>query len=582
MESKTPKFDSLLDKIFEELSPHTRPCKWSGEHMHCEGQFEITSEDIEFLKMLRVPAPNFCPTGRSRRRFLYMGIFQVFKHQCDVPGHKESMISTLPPECPFLVYDYKYFIYDEFNAFTFGQDYDSNISPMETLFQLRKIFPMPSLTNRDPSSVNSDYSNGGRNLKNGYYAFGCYGSEDIWYSHMAGSSKEVMDSSFVYKSDHIYNGFHTDNSHKSSFIYFSKDCADSIFLFDCRNCIDCFGCVNMRNVKYCIWNQQVSKEDYENFMGINSPFSRDFLNESKEKFWQSVKSNPMNASRNTAVKNVTGVLLSNTKNIYDITQSENSEHIRHADGGLSNKDSMDFLYSGGHSELLYSTTNIGSQSSNVKFSISSKFCTNCEFIFNSKNLDNCFMCFGLQNKSYCILNKQYLPEKYFKILDEIKSDMMKRGEYGDGVEMQFSAMPYNFSLAQISFPLTNEEIKKLGGYIVKEPETNAGNAQFISTKDLPQVINKVSDDIINFGIKCEVTGRPFRIVESELQFLRKMKLPLPSTHPSLRLQQYLYMAPLGKRHQALCAKCGEAINSLFNPKDGYILYCEKCYQQEVY
>src|SRR6185369_15717386 len=131
METKTPQFDALLDKVLEELVPHVRVCKWKGEHKHCEGEFEITDEDIKFLKMLRVPPPNFCPPCRRIRRMTFMGLSQLFKIPCDAPGHTEQMISILPPECPFPVYDYKYFISDEFDPFIFGKEYDETKSPYQ-------------------------------------------------------------------------------------------------------------------------------------------------------------------------------------------------------------------------------------------------------------------------------------------------------------------------------------------------------------------------------------------------------------------------------------------------------------------
>src|SRR3989344_1960638 len=190
--SKTPKFDALLEKVLTELVLHERICKWEGGHSHCEGKFKIESEDIKFLQMLRVPPPNYCPTCRRMRRFTFMGLNQLFKINCQAPRHRESMISILSSDSPFPVYDYKYFISDEFNPFLFGKKYEEG-SPLEFLFEMRKEFPMPSFLNRDPSSVNSEYSNGGRNLKNGYYVFACYGSENIWYSSMAGTSKKVLD-----------------------------------------------------------------------------------------------------------------------------------------------------------------------------------------------------------------------------------------------------------------------------------------------------------------------------------------------------------------------------------------------------
>ncbi len=582
MENKTPQFNALLDEILEKLVPHERLCKWTGEHPHCEGKFKIEEEDISFLKMLRVPAPNYCPTCRRMRRFVHMNQSRFFKRLCNAPGHSEKMISILPEECPFPVYNYEYFTGDEFDPFAFGIKYDENKNIMESLLKLRKNFPMPSFLNRDSSSINSEYSNGGRNNKNTYYGFACFNSENSWYTGLLKNSRDIMDSRIIEESDHLYGGLLSDHIYKSSYIYFSNDCIDSMFLFDCRNCDSCFGCVNLRGAKYQIFNQQLSKEDYKKFLESISPLKRSVLREYEEKFWNLVKTLPMNASRNVAVENVQGVMLRNTRNVYDVIDADNSEHIRHVDVVLSHQDSMDILFSGGKSSLLYGTTNIGSHSSNAKFSVSSKFVTNSDFVFNSKNLDNCFMCFGLQNKSYCILNIQYSPEEYFVLVDKIKSKMLQDDEYGDGVGMEFSAQAYNFSMGQTSFPLTDEQIIKLGGYVAQESETNVGNTKILSIDEVPETIDEVGDDIINMAIECEVTGRPFRIIASELAFYRKMKLPLPTIHPAVRLDRLVKLAPAGNKYKVFCAKCHKSIESMFNPENKYILYCEDCFKKEVY
>ena len=579
MQSKTPQFDALLDPILAALVPHTRTCVWKGIHPHCEGDFDLVAEDIEFLRMLRAPASNYCPTCRRIRRMVYMNMARLFKRRCDVPGHKEQMISILTPQCPFPVYDYEYFSGDQFDPFTFGVNWREGESPMEQLFAVRKIFPMPSFLNRDPSSVNSEYSNGGRNNKNVYYAMGCYTCEDIWYSGMIEKGKEIMDSTDVHQGDSVYDGVCAKNIYKSAFVYYSKDCSDCMFTFDCKNCSDCFGCVNLRNKRYCIWNEQKTKEEYEAFMQSITPFSHKFLVETKEKFWKFIATLPMNGSRNTSVKDVSGVLSDHCNNAHDITHCINADHVRHVDGALGHKDSMDLLFSGS-SERVYQTINIGSQSSNVKFSVSSKFTTESEFVFNSKSLSNCFMCFGLQNKSYCILNKQYSPEEYWPLLDRIKTDMLRRGEWGECPDMRFSPQSYNFSMAGIHYPVTREQAEALGAFWAEDPETNVGNTPTIEAKDLPDTITDVDDSILTKAIICEETGRPFRIIATELAFYRKMKLPLPHVHPTTRRQGHFYLAPNGKKFSASCAKCGKDMESIFPKEKGYILYCVDCYQQD--
>ncbi len=579
--SKTPKFDALIEPILADLKPHTRTCAWKSVIPHCEGEFEITEEDIAFLKSFQVPAPNYCPTCRRIIRFSQMGLFRLFKRPCDAPGHSEDVISIFPKECPFPVYDYVYHASDEFDAFAFGREYKSDSSPMAQLFDLRKVAPLPSFLNRESTSINSEYSSGGRNSKNCYYTSGVFNSEDIWYSGLVHKSREVMDSRSINDCTMAYEAIASDHLYKTFFSYFSKNCTDCAFLFDCRNCTDCFGCVNLRNKSYYIFNEQKTKEEYVEFMKSHTPFSYQKLLEHKETFWKLVKSLPINASRNVQANNVSGVLVENSQNLFDVTDFKNSENVRHADSAISHNDSMDILFSGGNSHHLYMTVNIGSQASNVKFSVSSKYCSDCEFIFNSKSCTNCFMCFGLQNKSYCVLNRQYTPEEYWKLVDQIKSDMLARGEYGQPFGLEFSTQAYNFSLAGLYYPISDDTVLSLGAYLALEPETNTSTMATLEASDLPDTITDIDDSILEKAILCEKTGKPFRIIKTELEFYRKYGIPVPHVHPNVRFAWMYNFLRTGVRHYTTCVHCSSDIQSIFDPKDGYLLYCEKCYQQEV-
>lgn len=579
MESKTPIFDKKLDEILKTLVPHEKTCLWSGKHAHCEKNFSITKEDVEFLTMLRAVPPNFCPTCRRMRRLTHLNLTRLFAVTCQKEGHNENLISVFPKEHPFPIWDTESFqnIEDHY----MGRQYDETKTPYQNVYDMRKVFPIANFLNRDSSLVNSEYASGGRNLKNGYYVFGCFSSEDVWYTNHTKSVKQVMNSRVTKNSEFVYQGVFSEHLYKCSFVYFSKNCTDSTFLYDCRNCINCFGCVNLRNKSYCIWNKQYTKEEYMDFMVKHVPFSRDFLDDSYTTFFNLVKELPVNASRNIQSENCKGILLEDSIDLYDVIDGNNSQHVRHGDGVISHKDSMDILFSGGNSHHLYMCTNIGSKASNIKFSVSSKYCTECEFVFNCKNLTNCFMCFGLQNKSFCILNTQYSEEEYYKKVDQIKTRMLELGEYADGVGMEFSAQAYNFSLAQFSFPLSRTEVEDLGGYWAEEPESNVGNLEVLDSNTLPQTIKDVSDDILFQAILCPVTERPFKVVASELAFLRRMNLPLSTIHPSERMRRNFLLAPEGKMYHTQCFLCNSSIESLYDPKDGYKLYCETCFKREV-
>jgi hypothetical protein len=115
----------------------------------------------------------------------------------------------------------------------------------------------------------------------------------------------------------------------------------------------------------------------------------------------------------------------------------------------------------------------------------------------------------------------------------------------------------------VSYPLSDEEIKNIGGYVANDPDTNAGSIDIIKYIDVPQTINEVSDDILTKAIQCSVTGRPFRVIKSEVDFYRQMNLPLPIVHPSIRMENQYKVASPGKKYKATCAKCLKDIESIF-------------------
>ncbi|MBI5412842.1 hypothetical protein HZA42_00660 [Candidatus Peregrinibacteria bacterium] len=50
-----------------------------------------------------------------------------------------------------------------------------------------------------------------------------------------------------------------------------------------------------------------------------------------------------------------------------------------------------------------------------------KQCTDCSFCYYCIGCTDCFGCAGLRRKSYCIFNKQYTKEEYFKEVERLKA-----------------------------------------------------------------------------------------------------------------------------------------------------------------
>ena len=578
MELKTPNFDKLLNQLLENVVPSSHKCLQHNISKYCEENFKITKEDIEFYNILRVPPPKLCPTCRRQNRFAFVNTINLYKRDNNAPGKENRIISFVPPASPLIVYDVESYR-EDFDPYDYGMFYDDSKSFLDQFMSLRSKVPQPAII-RDPSSINSEYSINGRNLKNGYYVSGGWNSENVWYGNTIMDSRNVMDSFSVHFIENSYEIVSCEKCYNCRYLYFSDNCVDSAFLYDCNNCTDCFGCVNLRNKSNCIFNVQYSRDEYKKQTSAINLKSRKQVKGILEEFWKFVKSHPVRAERHERVDNVSGTNISDSKNCHDVFDAVKSEHVLHCAQIIGNNDSMDANVSGG-SEKLYNTIAVGSKSANVKFSFASKFIIESEFVINCRNINNCFACIGLENKNYCIFNRQYEKEDYYKELDRIKHSMLEKEEYGDFMPYCFSTYAYNGSTADLAFPLDKDEIEKLGGLWQSETESNAGNIDLIEPENIPDDISDVNDSILTKALVCSKTGKPFRITESELEFYRVHGIPLPDIHQIKRIRdRYKYLGDF-KMNESVCNMCQKNIITMYDTKEGWNLYCDDCYKREI-
>ena len=104
----------------------------------------------------------------------------------------------------------------------------------------------------------------------------------------------------------------------------------------------------------------------------------------------------------------------------------------------------------------------------------------------------------------------------------------------------------------------------------------------IQVDALPDRTEDIQDDIITYAIACEATQKPFRVIIQELEFYRKYNLPLPHKHPDIRHAERLKLRNPSRLRDRTCAKCGTAIKTSYSPERPEIIYCEECYNKEVY
>jgi len=558
---------------------------------NCKAKFIIEPEDFEFYKKIGAPALTFCPECRMQRRLTFWNMLELYKRKCDFSG--KDIISIYRQDSPYKVYDQKIWWSDKWDAMEYGREYDFNKPFFKQFEELKMTVPRPH--NLNINSVNCDYCAGTVNSKNCYLSL-CNACEDCAYT-IAGRSKNCFDNFFLIDGESCYEDLFCTKNYNLYFSQFSDNCIDSAFLYDCRNCQNCFACVNLRNKKYHIFNQPYSKKEYQKeikkyYLGKYSNLLR-----IKKKFDEFKLKFPRRYARIYHSHNVVGDNIRNTNNCYycfgTLMGLENCKYIH--SGGNNLKDSYDIFDAGTTAELLYESVSTGINARRVYFSVKV-----IESVYDIQYSDHCFSssnlfgCVGLRHKKYCILNEQYTKKEYEKIIPKIKKHMNempytdKRGrvyKYGEFFPIELSPFDYNKSVAQEHFPLTKEEIIKQGYSWYQKPKSEYKPT--IKAKDLPDDIKDVDKSILKEVIKCwssncEGTG-VFRIIPQELAFYKKHKLSLPRYCPECRMWARLKQRNPIKLWKRKCMKkgCDTEFQTTYSPKRKEIIYCEKCYQEEV-
>ena len=573
---------------------------------NCTQAFTIEPEDFNFYEKIKVPPPTFCPDCRTVRRLCWRNEMALFKRKCDAPGHEEMLISFLPPGEKLTVYDANAWWGDSWDPTLYGKEYDFSRSFFEQWRDLRNIIPLQSLSNI--KATNSEYCNVAEGSKDSYMCSATWKAERTLYGNRISETKDSLDLYIVHRSELCYEDVVCSDSYHLLYSFDCKSCVDSYFLYDCVGCTDCFGCSNLRNKSYCMWNEQLSKEEYDKRLSVLNLKDYKTITELKKQF----KELCLNAVHRFAVQikvtNSTGDNLEGAKNCkvcFDVTgnveDSKNSHWL-----AVNVKDAYDSGPGIGLAEVVYESFDTGVGGFRQFFSSVVYGSNNIEYSFNCHASSDLFGCIGIRNKKYCILNKQYTKEVYEALVSKIKEQMMQvpyvdsRGliyKYGEFFPVELSTFCYNETQAQDYFPISKEQAVAMG-YRWRDKNINEYQIT-IESKDLPYDLHDVNDSITKEVIGCENKDThsnycrgAYKITIDELNLYRKIGVPLPRQCFLCRHEHRLMMRNPMKlwQRQCMCDKtnhthkstCEVQFETSYAPERPEIVYCEKCYQNEVY
>lgn len=550
----------------------------------CQRLFEITVQDIEFYdrlspvymqKKYTIPLPNLCFECRNQLRMSHRNERCLYSQTCALSN--KPLISFFSPDKACVVYNRNDWWSDKWDAESYAQDIDFSSPLLEQFAQLRARVPRMNmmLTN----SENCDYAPFSINSRNCHVSVSVINSENIYYGYQTNESYDCFDCSRCSKCELCYDCLYCVMLYHSVGCVFCENSSELFFCRDCRGCSNLIGCINLYNAQYQIFNQPVSKEEFRHAVRLLSSFNR--YTEAQKKASVFFLSQAHRATHNISCENVSGDNLINCRNVsygFDSKGLEDSKYIFVCASAAHNV--MDNNYCLG-TELCYNSMWIP----NCYGCISLSNSWNCRFVSYSDECfhsSHCFLCAGLKNKSYCILNKQYTPDAYEKLLVQIVETMQQDGTWGEFFPAQMSPFGYNESIAQEYYPLSREQSLELGfkwsDYVSPLPNVSS----IIDSLQLPDDICAVPDNICLSAIKCSVSQRLFKIIPQELKFLKENALPLPHKHPDVRYTERMKLRNPRKLFKRNCAKCAQPLNTTFAPQRTEQVCCDKCYMKMVY
>ncbi len=565
-------------------------CKYCSKDMILEdGDFEIYDKFSPAINWKKYPIKpqSVCSDCFEQRRLCLRNKRNLYKRKCDFTW--KEMISLYSPDKKYKIYNKDVWWSDKWNALDYAMIFDENKWFFDQLDELVHNVPFPNLS--IVNSENSEYNDGLVNSKNAYMCFWNNNLEDAYYTE---ESRLVKDSSDIWWSSEIeksYECVDCANMYNSRYCSNWSNCSNTIFCKRCNNCHDCFMCYGLEWKKFHILNKGYTEEEYKAKMKDIDLSDYDKLLSYKKMYRDFELTIPHVNLQTYAAENCMWDYVYNSKNAFNCFNVVGVQDCKNLYEWwrCSNVYDSSFIYD--LEGPIIGSVNVFMNSKNVYFSeyiYDNSF--NIFYSFNLKSCRNCFACVGLVGKEYCIFNRQYKMEDYAVEVERIIKVMMKsplspllRGtEWWEFFPASMSRFGYNETEANEYYPLTEKESKenwfKWSDYIQPLPKVD----KIIPANMLPSKAKDIPDDILNRALKCEETGKPYRINKAELKFYRDNKLSIPRFHYDTRYKHRLLSKNQRIIYDRKCDKCSKDIKTTYSHGCPEIVYCEECYNKTIY
>jgi hypothetical protein len=388
---------------------------------------------------------------------------------------------------------------------------------------------------------NAPYSNHISSSANVYLSYHVTGNcENIMYSlstkiHAKNVYNSVM--SWMY-SENVYQSLGILRSSNIFYSRFIQDSHNIWFSTDLVWCHDCIFCHDIQNISYAINNISYPKEVYFQ--------KKDQILKNKEHFYTNYLKMP-SIGGNIGSKNTSGKYCNLSE---DVQNGYYSTHIKTGRNVLfaGHPDGLEDIYNGvfvSAGRGYYGACAVGGDATEIYNSISMMRSFECYYSYFLERCSFCFGCIWLKNKSYCILNRQYTKEDWYRKVWEIFETMLLDGTFWKFFPATLSPFYFDDSLANLM--LWNYDRKRLETkWFLFSPENTRGQTlrqEAIESWAFSQYISNaesyIIDDAILWKILHGTDGKCYTIQKREKDFLEQFHLPIPETHPFTRMMDHL-------------------------------------------
>ncbi len=498
----------------------------------CSSPFRVSDGELEIVR--KVFSPEFplppikkCPDCRMRQRLAFRNERKLYRRSCDLTG--KQIISVYRPDAPVVVYDQSVWWGEQYDPLEFGQEIDFTRPFFEQFAELHARVPKLSIHNS--KSENCEYTNYSSENRNCYLAVGALGAEDCLYSYRVFYSKNIVDCFGLSRSElcyecsqgaDLYRCIHTINCQSSSDLFLCADCV---------GCRDCFGCSNLRNRQYCIFNEQLTADEYGKRVaalrrdpGVYAAFDR------------FVAERPERASYVLNCEDASGDQIRNCRRCHDVYFLYDSEDVVHARNGENNRDCADLNF-GDNCELQYQASNL-EKNYRVGYAVLAWYVSESFYVLSSFNSRKLFGCCGMKKHEYCILNRKYSASEYEALVPKLVNHMVETGEWGAFFPAAMSPFLFAESVAQELLPLPAAELARRMFNLGEPPAT---------------------PESATTALHCQSCSRPFRVIPQEQRFYDALALPAPTVCPDCRHRARIARRRPMKLQRGSCHDCNCAI-----------------------